>query len=229
MTLDDRDWDWEYAKENMIKASEFSMSKSSWLDRAKSASLGISLMGLPLLWMAPAQAYEYFSENDYRLCAGELQRLDLSPEQIAEACADALEPPNLARCTLRLNVQAQVKATDALEACYRVRQPKDLASCVVDINQRANEAVPVSSLVDHCRRSLLPATFSKCVVGLRRQIDVTLPVALNRCISAEEYPVQLTPTVVPPPASNPTPDFTPLPVPDPVSRPRFPINPGGTP
>jgi hypothetical protein len=97
----------------------------------------------------------------------------------------------------------------------------ELSTCVFDIGNRAREAEALSVL-DYCRRSLLPLRFSNCVVGLSREIDFSTPRALQTCIAAEDFPTQLSPTFAPPPPPQPTP---PTPVPNVTPAPIRPIEP----
>lgn len=142
--------------------------------------------------------------TEYQVCAYELLRADISPERTAIACSEALVPKDLSRCVLRISYQTPTISNEALTACTRVRRPLELASCTVDINTKTQGAEAIKVL-DYCRRSLLPVSFSECVIGLSRQIDASTPKALDTCIAADDFPRELSPTFAPPPSSNPTP------------------------
>jgi len=167
--------------------------------------------------------------TEFQVCAAELLRAEVSPEQASRACAEALAPKDLSLCVLRIKVLTPTKPNDALFACTRVRRPLELASCVVDINKRT-QSKEAPSVLDHCRRSLLPIRFSECVVGLSREIDVSVPRALQSCITAEDFPRELSPAFAPPGSSTTapllTPNFTPPPAnPVRVDTPVNPVNP----
>ena len=180
-----------------------------------------------LLITIPSKPAAAASTNDFQFCADYLRRASISPELISQACSEALSPKELAKCAIRINVQTPTPANDALTACLRVRRPQDLATCAVDIGKstRSKEALAV---LDYCRRSLLPVRFSQCVIGLTREIDYSIPTALNACITAEDFPRNLTPAIAPPPSSNPTqPSNVPssVQIPPNPTTPSTPINP----
>lgn len=156
--------------------------------------------------------------TEFQVCAYQLQYTGLPPEKVSAACSEALKPKDLSRCVVRLNLQTQVVALDALDACLRVRQPIELANCVLKINKDSRQSV-VPEVVDFCRRSLLPVRFSECVVGLIRQLDITTNKALQSCIAADDFPRELFPTLVPPPPSKPTIQLTPIPEQTPQATP----------
>lgn len=145
--------------------------------------------------------------SPYQYCAADLRNVGISVEQAASACSDALDPQQLSACVYYINQETQLAAQDVLPACTRVRRPIELGRCVININNDTRNAAALDVL-DNCRRSLLPVRFAECVVGLTRQLEITASTAMNRCISAEDYPTNLSPTFAPPPAPNPTPQFT---------------------
>lgn len=168
--------------------------------------------------------------TEFQVCAAELGRANISLELASKACASVLAPKDLSECVIRINYLTSALANDALVACTRVRRPKELASCVVDINRKTQNSV-APSVLDYCRRSLLPLRFSECVIGLSREVDFSAPRALETCITAEDFPRELFPTFAPPPSSrptqpNPVPNVTPAP-PNPVEldTPIKPLNP----
>jgi hypothetical protein len=77
---------------------------------------------------------------------------------------------------------------------------------VVDINEKAQGA-PITSVLEHCRRSLLPERFSECVIGLSKQLKFSTEQLLDTCIDARYQIGQFEPNAVPPVTSpvQPTP------------------------
>ncbi len=144
------------------------------------AIAGILTMAIP---PAPATA----SSNEFKTCAAELLRANISRNRAAAVCAEALYPEDLSLCVLKINAQTPIIADDALYGCQRVRRPLELASCVVDINRHTSNP-EVLLAFDRCRRSLLPLRFSECVIGLSREIDFSSTEALETCIAAEDFP-----------------------------------------
>ena len=134
--------------------------------------------------------------NAYRVCAGRLVRVGVSAEAAATACSGALYPPDLARCVVRIDEQTEIAAAEALATCRLVRRPIDLARCVVGISDTA-EGQQTPGVLNYCGRSLLPARFAECVVGLNRQIELAPTQAMETCISASDRPLSFDPTFIP--------------------------------
>lgn len=124
--------------------------------------------------------------DQFQICAAELLRVGISRENASNTCAQALKPKDLSLCVLKIEELTPIPADEALLACMRVRRPNELASCTVDINQHTQGADP-RSVLENCRRTLLPLRFSECVIGLSREIDFSVPKALDTCISAEDF------------------------------------------
>lgn len=136
--------------------------------------------------------------NDFRNCISKMIDNGVTEENASQACAQALVPEDLSRCVANIRRQTQINSEDILSACYRVRRPRDLASCVVDINRnqlrnftpetpedRGNRDLATTAL-DNCRRSLLPARYSQCVIGFTSVVEKQTPEkAMEVCISAE--------------------------------------------
>ncbi|MBW4647995.1 MAG: hypothetical protein KME06_04740 [Kastovskya adunca ATA6-11-RM4] len=151
--------------------------------------------------------------NSFQRCASELVRLaQIAPEIAANACADALNPQDLSRCVTRISVLTATLAPEALVACSQVRRPVELGTCVYNIN-RTLEPSEAIAVLNYCRRSLLPARFSECVIGLSREVDFSPPRAMDTCIAAESLPRRLFPSAAPPGSSPAVPSpipFTPI-------------------
>jgi hypothetical protein len=172
--------------------------------------------------------------NEFDVCTNELLRAEVSPEQAARACADALEPKDLSLCVLKIRALTPLGADETIAACLRVRRPLELADCVVDIDRSAEDP-DAANILSNCRRSLLPRRFSDCVQGLTREANLTATSAMDTCIAAEDFEPELFPTFAPPPPDHPSPpvipDFTPEVTPgpeieiDPPVSPETPIDP----
>ncbi|MCV3213807.1 hypothetical protein OGM63_09840 [Plectonema radiosum NIES-515] len=141
-------------------------------------------MGSPLPGMAITATYA----NDYRVCAGRLLSVGVTPDAASVGCANALRPKELSLCVSRIQKQTQIAATDALASCKQARRPEDLAACVVGISANAKEAVNPAAL-NYCSRSLLPVRFAECVVGLRAETDSAPVQAMDNCIDASDRAV----------------------------------------
>ncbi len=144
------------------------------------------IAALPLVFSVmplanPANA----AKNEYDRCAGALMKLNLSPQEVATTCSESLYPENLASCVVDIAGGTDILAVDALATCRRVRRPLQLATCVVDIS-KVGTAADAPAILDHCRRSLLPENFSKCVSGLVNQTDLGTTAALRYCIDGSD-------------------------------------------
>ncbi|MDP5016333.1 hypothetical protein FJR11_19035 [Anabaena sp. UHCC 0187] len=123
--------------------------------------------------------------NDYRVCAAQLLSVGVTAKSASQSCATALRPRELSSCVAKIHKLTQITPVDALYSCQQARRPQDLATCVVSIS-KSNQGSENSATLTSCGRSLLPVTFAECVVGLRREIDLSPTQALNTCIDASE-------------------------------------------
>lgn len=98
--------------------------------RSTAMSLPLGLLALAL----PNYTAQAFDE-----CSRDLLRSGLTGEQAAVACAQALEPEDLAECVSNIRSRTFISADASLEACYRDRRPVELADCVVNIREDALE------------------------------------------------------------------------------------------
>ncbi|GAX43593.1 hypothetical protein NIES4075_46080 [Tolypothrix sp. NIES-4075] len=144
----------------------------------------VGWMGSPLPGMAVTASYA----NDYRVCAGRLLSVGVTPDAASVGCANALRPKELSLCVSRIQKQTQIAAADALASCNQARRPEDLATCVVGISANVKEAVNQAAL-NYCSRSLLPVRFAQCVVGLRAETDSAPVQAMDNCIDASDRAV----------------------------------------
>lgn len=149
--------------------------------------------------------------RDYRSCTTGLKNAGIADADVAAACAAALYPRDLSICVSEIDSDTDITAPDALSACRRVRRPVALAKCVVDITGTGVETTEQSTVLDSCRRSLLPNRFSNCVVGLKTGVNIPISDALSSCIAASSRPRDVTPGFIPrdvlsPPVFSPTPN-----------------------
>lgn len=155
-------------------------SKFNWL-----MATPLIMSGLALNFPATAASVPSSYANDYRFCAARLLALNVSAEAVSTSCATALYPKRLSTCVYDIQRQTNILATDALVTCNQVRQPEELATCVVGISINSQEET-LPEVLDYCRLSLLPVRFAECVVGLRREIDVTPIQAMDACIDGSD-------------------------------------------
>ena len=170
------------------------------------------------------------NSTDYQVCASRLLRAGISPNTLATACAEALRPEELSRCVLKIKLRTPIAPSDALYACSQVRRPEDVATCVLEISGNTKDA-PATDVLSDCRRSLLPISFSECVVALHRKIDISTAKALDTCFDTADLPRSPYRTYQPikPPVPNVTlPNLVPS-ISPPVQTtpaPISPVNPG---
>lgn len=132
--------------------------------------------------MRPVNAREI---NQYYFCASLLTKAGISDAKAASSCAEALYPNELHNCVTGIKKVTPIPGNEALSACQRVRRPLELGYCVSQINYLNQENVALSVL-DYCRRSLLPKQFAQCVVGLRKKIKSPTTRLMEDCISAND-------------------------------------------
>ena len=166
-----------------------------------------TIVALPLTAFSAAasEASRYRREyqlREFQQCAFELTSVEVPNEQTKVACAMALEPTDFSGCVVGIDTFTEIPAQNALFSCFRVRRPVELAECVVDINTyvlepqaaRVGDVQQVAlSVLDHCRRSLLPLRYSACVVGLSVELSLSLEPenAIAACLDAEDFPREI--------------------------------------
>jgi len=171
-------------KQSSVKSSpDYKRPLLSTLFRFCASQLAIAGILAMVIPPKPATA----GSNEFKTCAAELLRANISRNLAADVCAEALYPEDLSLCVLKIRAQTPIIADQALYGCQRVRRPLELASCVVDINKHTQNPDVLLAL-DRCRRSLLPLRFSECVIGLSREIDFSSTEAQETCIAAEDFP-----------------------------------------
>lgn len=147
----------------------------------------ITGMGLLLatgVFVSPAAA------NPYSTCTEKLLGAKVDATVAASACAQDLHPEDLGECVDRV-IKTNLSGTDALAACRKVRRPLDLATCVTEIHGQNNSAA-MPSVLDYCRRSLLPARFGECVIGLSKDpLKLSTDQSMETCIRTSDRPTDL--------------------------------------
>jgi hypothetical protein len=171
------------------------------------STFSLATAGLLSLALAPVQAASIQGRtSDYETCANRLVGAGVSQEDAASACAGALYPTEVASCVVSIDSATTIAANEALTGCRRVRRPLELATCVSQINDLSSATEPLSVL-DYCRRSLLPTRYSACVVGLSREVSSPVADLLQTCIAAGTRPRNVLPNFIPAeqaPATTPT-------------------------
>lgn len=139
--------------------------------------------------MAPSQGEDIYqrSSNLYRVCTRDLLKAGITADKGSTACAAALYPHYISKCVTKITKKGAIPANDALFNCTRVRRPLDLADCVQNIKSKTKGAESLS-IVNHCRRSLLPLRFSECVVGVSRGLKGPMATEeiMNTCLDARQ-------------------------------------------
>lgn len=177
-------------------------SRVNFSDRQKrSIGMRIAAPGLAMigwLWVstAPTMAVTATYNNDYRVCAGRLLSLGVSPGAASQSCGSVLNPREFSRCVYNIEKQTELPATEVLNACRQSRRPEDISACIVGISKNLKEPAN-PEIINYCGRSLLPLRFAQCVVGLRAEIDFGAIQAMNTCIDASERIGNLSPTFIP--------------------------------
>ena len=165
------------------KMSNFGNKQTNYSFRGFTASF-ITIGGL-LTSSLPTLAVTDSYDNDYRVCAAQLLSVGVTATSASQSCASTIRPRELSSCVVTIKKNTQITPVDALSSCLQARNPQDLATCVVTIS-KSYQGSGNSATLTSCGRSLLPVTFAECVVGLRREIDLSPTQALNTCISASE-------------------------------------------
>lgn len=151
----------------------------------------IAGLAAPLVLLATPRAIA----SDFEACTSSLIETGITAAEAAGACGRALHPGDLSSCTVDVLGVAEVNAQQALLACQSDRRPLELATCVGDIHQQL--AVPSSTAVlNNCRRSVLPARFADCVVGVAAAAELTTAESMSRCIAAGSRPEDVAPTFI---------------------------------
>ncbi|MFQ4135305.1 hypothetical protein PGN35_003210 [Nodosilinea sp. PGN35] len=151
----------------------------------------IAGLAAPLVLLSAPRAIA----NDFETCTSSLIEAGITAAEAAGACGRALHPADLASCTVDVLGAAEVDAPQALLACQSDRRPLELATCVGDIHQGLAVANS-TAVLNNCRRSVLPARFSDCVVGVAAAAELAVADAMAQCIAAGYRPEDVAPTFI---------------------------------
>jgi hypothetical protein len=117
--------------------------------------------------------------NEYRSCANKLLKAGTTPST-AKICAKVIRPIEFSACVEAIRKHTQITPEDTVYSCYKSHRPEDLAACVVNVSKNTQQTINQAVLED-CGRSLLPLTFARCVIGLRKEINLTPTESLDAC------------------------------------------------
>lgn len=117
--------------------------------------------------------------NEYRACAAKLKEAGATPST-AKICAKVIRPLEFSACVAAISKHTQIRVEDTVDSCYKSHRPEDLAACVVNVSNNTQQTINQAVLED-CGRSLLPLTFARCVIGLRKEINMTPTESLDTC------------------------------------------------
>jgi hypothetical protein len=151
----------------------------------------IAGLAMPMVLVSAPRAIA----NDFESCTRSLIEADIVAVAAARACGQALHPATLSRCTLDIVGVTDVPAEQALAACQSDRRPAELATCVDDIHQSL-EIANSTSVINNCRRSLLPLRFADCVVGVADAAALAVPESMAQCSAAGYRPEDVAPTFI---------------------------------
>ncbi len=156
-----------------------------------------------LLFTVPVKAAGDW--NQYSVCVTQLQKYDVSGEDAAIACSDALIPKELSECVSMIGNATPINGNDSVRACFQVRRPIDLGNCVADIYHAVpslaevdpetdTEEINLLTLLNSCRTSLRPGFYSECVIATTKEVTDINPIkAMDLCLSAQDFPRSLFP------------------------------------
>lgn len=133
--------------------------------------------------------------NDYEFCSRRLLEAGIEVENAATACARALHPDQTASCVVNITNTTALAPEEVLLACARDRRPQETATCVTDIH-RELELTDSELVLESCGLSVLPLSYSDCVVGLDRTAELGLEESIGYCISAGYEPEDVAPTFI---------------------------------
>ncbi|NEQ40454.1 MAG: hypothetical protein F6K40_31180 [Okeania sp. SIO3I5] len=145
----------------------------------------IQLFSCSLLMAIPEVATAQANRKSFRICSKDLLSLGLSESEVANACGAALKPRDLSRCVTKIydNTTDELPAEDILFNCQRVRRVDELGTCVKKINKAFKNKSNESAVLENCRLSLLPESFSSCVIGLSDNVGLSTEELLATCLN----------------------------------------------
>ncbi|MGK7940118.1 MAG: hypothetical protein AB4062_08205 [Crocosphaera sp.] len=167
---------------------------------------GLGVVPVSLSWLLlnlPLSATANW--NQYSVCVSQLQKFDVSGDDAAIACSDALIPKELSECVSMIGNATPIDGNDSLKACFQVRRPIDLGNCVADIynalpslavvdEETDTDEINLLTLLNSCRTSLRPGFYSECVIAATKETtEMTAIRAMNTCLAAQDFPRSLFP------------------------------------
>ncbi len=160
-------------------------------------SVGLGLFTVPMV--------EAGDWNQYSVCVTQLQKFNVSGQDAAIACSNALIPKELSECVSMIGNATPIDGDDSLNACFQVRRPIDLGNCVADIynavprlaridSEKDAEDMNLLTLLNSCRTSSRPGFYSECVIATAREVRDMEPMrAMNICLAEQDFPPSLFP------------------------------------
>ncbi len=148
----------------------------------------IQLFSYSLLMIIPEVATAQPSRKSFRICSRDLLSVGLSEEEVANACGAALKPRDLSKCVTRIydSTTKELPAEEILFNCQRVRRVDELGNCVRKINKAVKDTSNESAILENCRLSLLPESFSSCVIGLSYNVGLSTEELLTTCLNPNQ-------------------------------------------
>lgn len=151
------------------------------------------LLGCSLLIAIPETATAQVNRKSFRICSRDLLSLGLSEEEVANACGAALRPKDLSKCVTKIydNTTTEFPAEKILLNCQQVRRVDELGTCVGKINRSLKDTSNEATVLESCRLSLLPESFSSCVIGLSTNLELSTEELLTTCLNPDRQKSEL--------------------------------------
>ncbi|WP_094678361.1 hypothetical protein [Hydrocoleum sp. CS-953] len=148
----------------------------------------IQLFSYSFLMIIPEVATAQPSRKSFRICSRDLLSVGLSESEVANACGAALKPRDLSKCVTRIydSTTKELPAEEILFNCQRVRRVDELGNCVRKINKAVKDTSNESAVLENCRLSLLPESFSSCVIGLSSNVGLSTEELLTTCLNPNQ-------------------------------------------
>lgn len=148
----------------------------------------IQLFSCGLLIGIPEVATAQTNRKSFTICSRDLLSVGLSEEEVANACSAALKPKDLSKCVTKIydNTTEELPVEKILFNCQRVRRVDELGTCVEKINKSVKNTSNEATVLESCRLSLLPKSFSSCVVGLSANVGLSTEKLLATCLNPNQ-------------------------------------------
>ena len=153
----------------------------------------IQLFGCSLLIAIPETATAQVNRKSFRICSRDLLSVGLSEEEVANACGAALKPRDLSKCVTKIydNTTTEFPVQKILLNCQQVRRVDQLGTCVEKINKSVKDTSNEATVLESCRLSLLPESFSSCVIGLSTNLELSTEELLATCLNPNQQTSEL--------------------------------------